>query len=413
MSSTEFDTSTSPQRSETTGISSIAHVYNTRRSPSDPAAMTRKREQDDSAGDAFSQNSKAKLQKLQEKVKVHQNCAEESIRTQASNTTLQFTTTSMPGTSIYPTPALQDDPGLAVDFFMTPPDQFDIDYSPYKARDAFEGTLLNSFHSPTTFPNAPPFSPWNTLYGAYGSHEPLTPGPSCSASDMLTGFTLEDPFCRTESLGSLSTDKDAQPRLSPEYAEMTRPDSQRHVGTSGSVQNRVRHVMEQAAAVGFENLDEVLAAYYTENFEDMPSLHQEQRLSRNRRLPWLLNTLHSAAKGWSEWERRGFQEQITQGGEELLVQELNAFVSQQRLGADGNRSPHNDMGETRTGSIEDLAIRRQRVQNDLPNLWALTTALLAKADPFRQENRSDTVLAIIETLCYGRAGKPGTNNDRP
>lgn len=250
-------------------------------------------------------------------------------------------------------------------FALAPPEQFDTNGTPYRTRVSDQEAFFNSLQSPATFTHATPFSSWNTLHGSYGPQEPLTPGPSCSASDIMTGFTLDDPFCSAQSMRGLHGDRGMQPRLSPENDRAPWGDSRQRLDTPDLPQGRVRHVMEQAAAVGFETLDEAVAAYYTETFEDMPSLYQEQRLSRNRRLPRLLNTLHSAAKGWSEWERRGFQEQITLGAEEVLVQELNTYITQQRMSADGNRSASGDMGEARVEHTEDALRRRRKVQNDV------------------------------------------------
>lgn len=250
-------------------------------------------------------------------------------------------------------------------FMLAPPKHFIPDSAPFRTRVPDEDTFLNPLQSPETYAYAPPFSSWNTLPGAYDAQEPLTPGPSCFAPDILTGFTMEDPFCSTQNLQGLHADNETQPQLSPEHARVAQGDSGAHADRPGSSQGRVRYVMEQAAAVGFETLDEAVAAYYTETFEDMPALYQEQRLSRNRRLPRLLNTLQSAAKGWSEWERRGFQEQITMGAEELLVQELKTFITQQRLGADGNKSANSHMGKARTGSADNAMMRSQQVQNDV------------------------------------------------
>ncbi|KAH7116594.1 hypothetical protein B0J13DRAFT_630226 [Dactylonectria estremocensis] len=364
MSSIESDTATSCQSSETAETSPAADVHCPRR-PSSSGVAARKREQDALGRKVYGQHSKAKLQKLQEKVKVHQQYVEETIKAQPWNTTLSPTTTSTAGNSIFPPPAMQNDPGLAADFFMTPPKHFVSDCTPFRTRVPDEGAFLNSLQSPATYTYATPFSSWNTLPGAYDPQEPLTPGPSCLASDILTGFTMEDPFCSAQNLQGLHADNGTQSLLSPEHARVAQGDSGVHANTPESSQGRVRYVIEQAAAVGFETLDEAVAAYYTETFENMPALYQEQRLSRNRRLPRLLNTLQSAAKGWSEWERRGFQEQITVGAEELLVQELNTFITQQRLGADGNKSANNDMGEARIESTDNMMMRSQQVQNDV------------------------------------------------
>ncbi|TID02369.1 hypothetical protein CH35J_003453 [Colletotrichum higginsianum] len=394
------------------------NVQHSPRRPSNlGSVMARKRDHDAAVGrKVYGHHSKAKLQKLQEKVKVHQQYVEESIRAQTCNAAAATTTTlspsaaSTPGNSMYSTPMMHHDTaGFGVELFMK---HFTTECAPFGTHIQDEGAFFTSFQSAAAFTHAPQFSPWDMLPGSYDAKEPLTPGPSCSASDILTGFTMEDPFGTAQSLRGLHcTEHGTHQRLSPECTGRAPEEVGRaHADTPDfhSSQDRVRHVIEQAAAVGFETLDEAIAAYYTETFEDVPSLYQEQRLSRNRRLPRLLSTLQSAAKGWSEWERRGFQEQIAMGAEELLVKELRTFVARQKTGAgNGNEATaNNEVTDTATA-------RSQRVQNDLPNLWALTTALLARANPSRQENGSDTVLAIIEALCHGRGvGPRGGGPDR-
>ncbi|KAJ0163244.1 hypothetical protein CTA2_3289 [Colletotrichum tanaceti] len=389
-----------------------------RRPSSLRGVMARKREHDAVGRKVYGHHSKAKLQKLQEKVKAHQQYVEESIRAQTYNaaaaaaaTTLSPSASSTPGNSMYSTPMMHHDTaGFGVELFMTPPEHFSdftTECAPFGAQIHDQDAFFNSFQSAAAFAHAPPFSPWDMLPGSYDAQEPLTPGPSCSASDILTGFAMEDPFCSAQSLrGGVHGDDipGTRQRLSPECAGGAPAPA--HADTpelrSSQSQGRVRHVMEQAAAAGFETLDEAVAAYYTETFEEVPSLYQEQRLSRNRRLPRLLGTLQSAAKGWSEWERRGFQEQIAMGAEELLVQELRAFVARQKAGDRGNGVTATATATAGNEGTETATARSQRVQNDLPNLWALTTALLASVHPSRQEDGSDTALAIIEALCHGR-----------
>lgn len=143
MSSTASDTGRSRQGSETAEVTTPTDMYCTRR-PSGSGANTKKREHD-----AFGRNahgtcrttpyclayhkqpqaangisrtdarSKAKLQKLQEKVKVHQQYVEESIKAQPLSTTLPMAAAPTPVNPIFPPPTMQNDPALAVDFFMS------------------------------------------------------------------------------------------------------------------------------------------------------------------------------------------------------------------------------------------------------------------------------------------------------
>lgn len=105
----------------------------------------------------------------------------------------------------------------------------------------------------------------------------------------------------------------------------TNPRGGRSIDRAAPVQDRIRHIVDSATEAGFTTFDEAIEAYYTETFDETSPLDRDQRLSRNRRLPRLLGALRDASKDWSHWERRGFQEQITQGAEDILVDELELF----------------------------------------------------------------------------------------
>lgn len=98
--------------------------------------------------------------------------------------------------------------------------------------------------------------------------------------------------------------------------------------TAVSIEERISKVTERAIAVGFSSFDEAVVQYYTARFDSASPLCHDQRLSRNRRLPLLMSTLHRSSKDWSEWERRGFQEQMTLGAEDVLVSEVDSFMVQ-------------------------------------------------------------------------------------
>lgn len=130
------------------------------------------------------------------------------------------------------------------------------------------------------------------------------------------------------------------------------PDAQLHNGggvdRTAPVQDRIRHIIDQASRAGFTTFDEAIEAYYIETFDETWPLHLDQRLSRNRRLPRLLGALRDASKEWSHWERRGFQEQITQGAEEILVDELDLFRTR-CLGL----SPRGELAHSEVDTVQD------------------------------------------------------------
>ncbi|KAL0930109.1 uncharacterized protein CTRU02_214929 [Colletotrichum truncatum] len=403
MSPIESSTTTDSQGCGAESVIFAASTYSTRCS-SVSGATEKKRKQDDSNQNIYCHDPRTKLQKLQEKVKVHQKFTQESVETQKDSTTnLPLGAASTLGNSnLQSSPTTQNDAVLGTSFFMTPPESFDTDCLSSGARMPHQDDILNSFQSPATFTNATPIPSWDALEDLYCTQHP-TPSASCSPSDILSGLDIGGSVNSKQSVQGLDHYvANRRPQLSPETKGIARENCQQNTSTADSPYNRVRHVMEQAAVVGFKSLDEVTTAYYTGAFEDRPSLCHEQRLSRNRRLPRLLYNIYEAAKGWGDWERRGFQEQMILGAEELLVQELDTFVSRQKPGPNRNSTCHG-MEKDLVRNTEDgsTMARSQNVQNDLPNLWALITALLSRAGPPRQENTPETVLGIIETLCYG------------
>lgn len=88
-----------------------------------------------------------------------------------------------------------------------------------------------------------------------------------------------------------------------------------------STEERIEAIMETIQAAGFSSFDALVSAYYCDTFGEASPLANEQRLSRNRRLPKLIDDIFRATKKWSSWERRGFQEEIIKTAESMLISE--------------------------------------------------------------------------------------------
>lgn len=84
---------------------------------------------------------------------------------------------------------------------------------------------------------------------------------------------------------------------------------------------RMEGIMEKVRAAGFESFDALVSAYYCGSFGEASPLANEQRLSRNRRLPKVIDNVFQATTQWSAWERRGFQEEIFKTAESMLKSE--------------------------------------------------------------------------------------------
>ena len=80
-------------------------------------------------------------------------------------------------------------------------------------------------------------------------------------------------------------------------------------------------MLECVQAVGSDSFDSLVITYYTEKFGASTPLANEQRLSRNRGLPKLISEVYQATNDWSDWERRGFHEEILKTTESILMSE--------------------------------------------------------------------------------------------
>ena len=88
-----------------------------------------------------------------------------------------------------------------------------------------------------------------------------------------------------------------------------------------SLEERFERIMEQVEAAGFESFDALVATYYSAPFGEASPLANEQRLSRNRRLPKVVSDVFQATRQWSGWERTGFYEEILRSTETMLISE--------------------------------------------------------------------------------------------
>ncbi|KAK2755918.1 hypothetical protein FQN54_005714 [Arachnomyces sp. PD_36] len=167
-------------------------------------------------------------------------------------------------------------------------------------------------------------------------------------------------------------------------------------GSSLSLDERLETVIEGAAKLGFENFDTLVKDYYTHTFENASSsIANEQRMSRNRRLPTVLEEIFSAANDWSEWERRGFFEEVVRMTESLLISEATASQSvlEEKL-----EPLINSCADDQTPSKSDLASMSRLIQNNLPNFWMLVIAPTFKNRALKQNGHSNVAVAAIMLL---------------
>ncbi|KAK8137606.1 basic-leucine zipper transcription factor [Apiospora sp. TS-2023a] len=127
---------------------------------------------------------------------------------------------------------------------------------------------------------------------------------------------------------------------SPTTTTTTKPDADgttdRYPATSAPLEERFAYVLRCARRSGFASFDALALQYYARDFAPASDLALEQRLSRRRQLPGLLAELRaragtkSSSSSWSDWQRRGYQEEMLRAAEEICAGEC--LELRQRLG---------------------------------------------------------------------------------
>ncbi|KAL6872006.1 basic-leucine zipper transcription factor [Trichoderma novae-zelandiae] len=163
----------------------------------------------------------------------------------------------------------------------------------------------------------------------------------------------------------------------------------------------IESIMQNVQAAGFDSFDALVSAYYCDTFAETSPLANEQRLSRNRRLPKVIDDVFRATKEWSSWERRGFQEEILKTAESMLTSEGAGARSSLMSKIAPLLESHDASNPAATA--EALVSLKRSIQNELPNSWALTMALAADSRNSWQRDRSNTALAT--TLLVNFAGQ--------
>ncbi|GAB0139053.1 hypothetical protein EsDP_00007269 [Epichloe bromicola] len=251
----------------------------------------------------YRERLKAKLEGLEDDVPAPQQLFIDAAPTPSSEN-MNPPLDSQAASTTYPdvqTPAAHDD--IMTGTF------FDLDAT-YPSQGCLGSHHLN-FQTPSDFNT--PLSPHDTPLSLDPRDVSRILQDDCSVIDIPSYFERSKP-------GPLDY---LRPGIPSHHATISR--GGRTIDRGAPLPDRIRHIVDSAIEAGFTTFDEAIEAYYTENFGESSPLDRDQRLSRNRRLPRLLGALRDASKDWSHWERRGFQEQITQGAEDILVDELQLF----------------------------------------------------------------------------------------
>ncbi|KAL7793647.1 basic-leucine zipper transcription factor [Trichoderma ceciliae] len=170
---------------------------------------------------------------------------------------------------------------------------------------------------------------------------------------------------------------------------------------NASLDERIESVMENVQAAGFDSFDALVSTYYCDTFGEASPLANEQRLSRNRRLPKVIDDVFRATKEWSSWERRGFQEEILKTAESMLISEGAGARSSLMTKIAPLLDSYDATNPVATA--EALVNLKRSIQDELPNSWALTMALASDSRNSWQRDRSNTALAT--TLLVNFSGR--------
>jgi hypothetical protein len=163
-------------------------------------------------------------------------------------------------------------------------------------------------------------------------------------STMQLPFSVEKPMPTAESDAVSDREFSTMRSTIPTPIPPSREESQ--LEASASVKDRLSHVLKAVDAAGFDSLDSAIIAYYKKSLDENEGLRREQRLNRIRRLPALLKELHLAAQGWSQWQRRGFEEQIIKSTEDILFAELEDHLASRRTDAQSSTCSTEQPGST-------------------------------------------------------------------
>lgn len=150
-------------------------------------------------------------------------------------------------------------------------------------------------------------------------------------SEMKDASPVTDPMTYPSLTGALPLPQVPALATNPDATGTFRP-VPLPVSENASLDERFSSIMKQVEAAGFESFDDLVTAYYRETFTATSSLANEQRLSRNRRLPKVISDVFQATRDWTTWERYGFHEEILKTAEAMLVEE--------RAGAGGSLLAH-------------------------------------------------------------------------
>ncbi|KAJ4300950.1 hypothetical protein N0V90_003039 [Kalmusia sp. IMI 367209] len=248
---------------------------------------------------------------------------------------------------------------------------------------------LDALVDPSLFPHGSPESypfPISDFNNFMASSNP-SPASHHQAKSIAEGYITPDSISQTSRQGFPSAEglQDAHNRISRLRENLAGPPIQ----ATGSQTDGVRfnHIFKAMTAAGFNNFDEMAAAYYTTDFARSSAAYDMQRQSRLRHLRTFLSSVKSNAQSWGARERRGWTEEIVAAAEEFLTIEVQRLLEAMRNGNVEGMKEMESSPQAQAAFFQEL----------LPDLWSLLTQIVATSG-LEQPYSSKVVLSAVQVL---------------
>lgn len=261
-------------------------------------------------------------------------------------------------------------------FFMSPDLDLDALVDP---------NLFPQHGSPEPYPF--PMSDFNTFMA---SSNP-SPASHHQAKSINEGYITPDSISQSSRQGFPSAEglQDAHNRIARLRENLAGPPIQPTATQTDGV--RFNHIFKAMTAAGFNNFDEMAAAYYTTDFVRSSAAYDMQRQSRLRHLRSFLSSVKSNAHSWGARERRGWTEEIVAAAEEFLTIEVQRLLEALRNGNVEGMKEMESSPQAQAAFFQEL----------LPDLWSLLTQIVATSG-LEQPYSSKVVLSAVQVLIgYG------------
>lgn len=222
------------------------------------------------------------------------------------------------------------------------------------------------------------------------THQQLQPPITFRTSTDTTLFDTSNDQHTINPIATPTTRKDSIPRVMSEQLSPMTTGEQQEQASREAIFNEIIAKVQQA---GFSNFDSAVLAYYTEQFEKGTPIHNTQKMSRSRGLPSVLKTLRDSANNWSQWEARGYKDEVIRSAETIFKGELD------QASQCFNSHCDSACASTKAFAAPLECAGDDELEDSLPNLWALIFALTSADSPSIQRARCQTLIKVITTLA--------------